>query len=112
MLKRVCAALLAGPVVGHGRGGDDNAVGDASDARRGRRRLGLAGRGRMRPALTKWQGGLTEVVPSSLNGSNNDATSPAGNVNPCIRVELKKDVVPETDYGVQAEVADTGSNNG
>jgi hypothetical protein len=138
VLKRVRAALLAGPVVGRGRGGDDNAVGDASDARRGRRRLGLAGRGRMRPALTKWQGGRTEVVPSSVNGSNNDAssparnvnqadcpegapsslgsgndaTSPAGNVNPCIRVELKKDVVPETDCGVQAEVADTGSNNG
>jgi hypothetical protein len=112
VLKRVRAALLAGPVVGRGRGGDDNAVGDASDARRGRRRLGLAGRGRMRPALTKWQGGRTEVVPSSVNGSNNDATSPAGNVNPCIRVELKKDVVPETDSGVQAEVADTGSNNG
>ena len=52
-------------------------------------------------------------VPSrGVNGSGNDATSPAGNVNPCIRVELKKDVVPETDYGVQAEVADTGSNNG
>ena len=108
MLKRVRAALLSGP------------VGDASDARHGRRCLGLAGRSRMRPALTKWQGGCTEVVPSSvnasnndassparninqadyaegapssLNGSGNDATSPAGNVNPCIRVELKKDVV-------------------
>ena len=138
VLKRVRAVLLAGPVVRRGRGGDDNAVGDASDARRGRRRLGLAGRSRMRPALTKWQGGLTEVVPSSLNGSSNDATSPAdfnqgdctesvpssvngsgndatspaGNVNPCIRVELKKDVVLETDCGVQAEVAHTGSNNG
>ena len=135
----VRAALLAGPVVGHGRGGDDNAVGDASDARRGRRRLGLAGCSRMRPALTKWQGGLTEVVPSSLNGSSNDATSPVGNINQgdytkgvpsllngsgndatnptanvnlCIRVELNTDVVPEIDPGVQAEVADTGSNNG
>ena len=138
VLKRVRAALLAGPVVGRGRGGKDNAVRDASDVRRGRRRLGLAGRGRMRPALTKWQGERTEVVPSSLNGSSNDATSPAnvnqgdctesvpssvngsgndatspaGNVNPCIRVELNKGVVPESDPGVQGEVADTGSNNG
>ena len=59
VLKRVHAALLAGPIVGRGRGGDDNAVGDANDARRGRQRLGLAGRSRMRSALTKWQGGRT-----------------------------------------------------
>ncbi|KAE8816031.1 hypothetical protein D1007_06581 [Hordeum vulgare] len=122
VLKRVRIALLAGSVIGRGRAGDDNDVGDGSDARRGRRRLGLAGRGRMRPALTKWQGNHTECAPSpvfrvdlnnteGVNGSGNDTSSPAGNINPYIRVDLAKDVISESDHAVQAELDGNGDNN-
>lgn len=82
VLGRVRATLLVGPSLCCGHGGDNNDAGDAGNVVRGHHRLGLAGRGQLRPALTKWKGGINEGVI----GSANDATSPAENVNRYTRV--------------------------